>query len=161
MTIKFIADSNVGKLARGLRMMGYDTLFFKDIDDAQLIDLALKEGRVLLTKDTQIVKRRLVSEGKVRVILIQDDDYQSQLRQVIDEMKLDCQSQRFTLCLECNQVLIPRTKEEVKGLVPPYVFRTQTQYMQCPSCLRIYWRGTHWQRMNQELEKLKNVATSE
>jgi hypothetical protein len=161
MAIKFIADSNVGKLARGLRMIGYDTLFFRDIDDGQLIKLALKEGRILLTKDTQIVKRRLVSEGKLKAILIQDDDYHLQLQQVVDEVKLDCQSHRFTLCLECNQTLIPRTKEEVKGLVPPYVFRTQGQYMQCPSCHRIYWRGTHWQRMNQELEKVKNAVASQ
>ncbi len=154
METRFIVDSNAGKLARWLRIMGYDTLFFNNIDDAQLVDIALKEGRVALTKDTQLVRRRVVANGQLRGILLQNDDPKEQLRQVIGELKLDCQLGQFTRCLECNQNLVPKTKEEVKEAVPPYVFRTQTQYMQCPSCLRVYWRGTHWQRMKRELEKI-------
>jgi len=154
MEIKFIVDSNAGKLARWLRIMGYDALFFNSIDDAQLIDIALKEGRVVLTKDTQILKRRAVTNGQLRVILPRNDDPKEQLRQVVEELNLDCCLRQFTRCLECNQILVPRSKEEVKELVPPYVFRTQTQYMQCPACLRVYWRGTHWQRMKKELEGL-------
>ncbi len=151
---KFIVDSNAGKLARWLRMMGYDALFFNNIDDAHLIDLALKGGRVVLTKDTQIVKRRVATNGQLKVVLTPDDDPKQQLRQVVKELKLDCRLGQFTRCLECNQSLVTRSKEEVKELVPPYVFRTQTQYMQCPACLRVYWRGTHWQRMKEELEGL-------
>ena len=154
MEIKFIADSNAGKLARWLRIMGYDTLFFKRIDDAQLIDTALREGRVVLTKDTQLMRRRAVTGGQLRIILTQNDDPKEQLRQVIKELKLDYRLKQFTRCLECNQNLVPKSREEVKELVPPYVFRTQPQYMQCPSCLRVYWRGTHWQRMKKELEKI-------
>jgi uncharacterized protein with PIN domain len=149
---KFIVDSNAGKLARWLRVMGYDALFFNNIDDAELIDIALKEGRVVLTKDTQIMRRRVVTNGQLKIVLIQNDDPKEQLRQVVEELKLDCRLKQFTRCLECNQSLVPRSKEEVKELVPPYVFRHQTQYMQCPVCLRIYWRGTHWQRMKRELE---------
>ncbi len=151
---KFIADSNVGKLARWLRMMGYDTLFFNNIDDEQLISLALKENRVALTKDTQIMRRRLVTEGKLRAIFIQTDNPKEQLHQVVKQLKLDYHLKQFTRCLECNQSLVPKNKEEVRDLVPPYVFHTQSQYMQCPSCLRVYWRGTHWQRMRRELEGL-------
>ena len=69
-------------------------------------------------------------------------------------MNLDCDSEQFTRCLECNQPLVHRRKEEVRELVPPYVFQTQSQYVQCPSCHRIYWRGTHWQRMKRELDTL-------
>ena len=70
MEIKFIADNNVGKLARLLRMLGYDSLFFTSKDDNEMIALALKEDRVILTKDTQIAKRRLATSGKLKVILI-------------------------------------------------------------------------------------------
>ena len=155
MEIRFIADSNAGKLARWLRMAGYDTLFFRDIEDIRLIEIALREGRVVLTRDTQLIKRRLATNGQLKILLLQDDNPKEQLCQVMKELRLDCSLRQFTRCLECNQSLISRSREEVKGLVPPYVFHTQTQYMQCPTCNRIYWRGTHWQRMKGELDRLK------
>ncbi len=153
MSSRFIVDTNVGKLARWLRMMGYDTLFINPIDDEGLINTALKEKRVLLTKDTQIMRRRVVTSGKLKVLLIEGDDPKDQLRQVVLTMKLD-QERKFTLCLECNEPLVPRSKDDVQDLVPPYVFKTQSHYFQCPACHRIYWRGTHWQRMKRELETL-------
>jgi len=150
--MRFIVDSNVGRLARWLRLAGFDTLFIKDVDDNRLVRIALAEGRVLLTKDTQIMKRRLVTRGRLRVLLIEEDEVKSQLRQVVTTLNLVTHLSPFTLCLECNQTLLPKEKEEVQELVPPYVFQTQTQYMQCPGCQRIYWRGTHWERMSRELE---------
>lgn len=152
--MKFIADSNVGKLARWLRMMGYDTLFYNYIEDNHLVDIGLREERVILTRDTQIMKRRVVVGGKVKAILIRQDNPKEQLDQVIKKLKLDCQLRQFTRCLECNHNLSPKTREEVKELVPPYVFSTQEHYMQCPSCLRVYWRGTHWQRMKEALAEI-------
>ena len=80
--------------------------------------------------------------------------------QVIDSLKLDCQSRPFTICLECNQALVERSKQQVKDRVPPYVFQTQKQYMECPSCHRIYWRGTHWQAMTKKLDKLMECSDS-
>jgi len=154
MEITFIVDSNAGKLARWLRMMGYDTLFFSDIEDGHLVDMAMKEGRVVVTRDTQIAKRRVAANGSLRVILSRDDDPKQQLMQVLKDLNLDCRQMQFTRCLECNRRLVSRSKEEVKDLVPPYVFRTQTQYMQCPFCKRIYWQGTHWQRMKRDLEEI-------
>jgi uncharacterized protein with PIN domain len=158
MEISFIVDSNAGKLAKWLRMMGYDALFFNYIDDARLVDIALQEGRVILTRDTQIARRRLAANGRLKVILTRSDDPREQLRQVVREMKLDCRLKQFTRCLECNQSLVPKGKEDVKDMVPPYVFRTQQQYMQCPSCLRVYWQGTHWQRMKKALDGLSQGA---
>ena len=150
---KFIVDANVGKLARWLRMLGYDTMFVHDIDDGVLVDIGLKEERVLLTRDTQIMLRRPVTSGKVKAMLTSEDNPREQMRQLITEMKLD-REREFTLCLECNVVLAPRSKDEVENLVPPYVYKTQTQYHQCPVCGRVYWRGTHWEHMNRELELL-------
>lgn len=153
MRASFIVDTNVGKLARWLRMLGYDTLFINNIDDEELIAIGLKEKRVLLTKDTQIMLRRVVTSGRLKALLIQSDDVKAQLLQVVRAMKLD-QERKFTLCLECNEPLVPRSKDQVQDLVPPYVFKTQSNYYQCPSCQRVYWRGTHWQRMKQEVETL-------
>jgi len=153
MRARFIVDTNAGKLARWLRMMGYDTLFINEIDDAGLIAIGLKENRVLLTKDTQITMRRVVTSGRLKALLIKDDDSKAQVRYVVEAMRLN-RNRQFTRCLECNEPLVPRSKEEVQELVPPYVFKTQSQFVECPCCHRIYWRGTHWQRMRQELETL-------
>jgi uncharacterized protein with PIN domain len=147
MEARFIADNNVGKLARRLRMMGYDTVSFGDRDDNRLIEIALNEGRVILTRDTQIVKRRLVVSGRLKTILIEEDNAEAQLRQVARALNLNSHLRSFSLCLECNQPLVPRSKAEVRGLVPPYVLKTQDQYTECPICHRIYWRGTHWEAM--------------
>lgn len=151
---KFIVDSNVGKLAKWLRMLGYDAVFFEGDDDAYMIDRALKEDRVILTRDTQVMKRGVITSGRLKAILIDSDKVESQVLQVIETLHLDFQSRPFTICLECNNPLEERSKEEIRDRVPPYVFKTQQQYMECPVCHRIYWRGTHWQAMLGKLERL-------
>jgi len=112
------------------------------------------EGRVILTRDTQIMKRRVVTSGRLNAILILSDKPELQMHQVINDLNLNCQFRPFSICLECNQPLAERSKQEVEGRVPPYVFQTQHQYMECPACHRIYWRGTHWQAMTKKLETL-------
>lgn len=152
--MRFIVDSNAGKLARWLRMMGYDTLFFREIEDSQLVGLAAKEDRVLVTRDTHIAERRAVTSGKVKAIITRFDDPVEQLLQVIRELHLDFRAQ-FSRCIECNQPLVRRALMEVRHLVPPYVQRTQVEYRQCPLCGRVYWKGTHWQRMKKALEDIQ------
>jgi uncharacterized protein with PIN domain len=152
-TPKFIVDHNVGKLTGWLRLMGYDTRFFDGEDDSELVAAAKAEGRVILSRDTRIMQRRLITSGQVKAVLIVSDQPERQIRQVIGTLGLDSQFKPFSLCLECNQPLVERAKDEVKELVPPYVFKTQNQFMQCPNCQRIYWRGTHWQAMTERLEK--------
>ncbi len=154
MEIKFIVDNNVGKLAKWLRIMGYDAVLFSEVDDGKMIKTALAEDRVILTKDSQIMKRRLVTSGRLKAVLIKDDDIRAQLRQVVTALNLDYHSNPFSVCLECNQKLVEKNKEAVRELVPPYVFKTQEQYMECPYCHRLYWRGTHWQAMSRELDEL-------
>ena len=154
MEIRFIVDNNVGKLAKWLRIMGYDALLFTEEDDGKMVKVALAQNRVILTKDTQIMRRRLVTSGRLRAILVEDSDAKAQLQQVVEALNLDYQFRPFSICLECNESLVERSKDEVRDLVPPYVFNAQSQYMECPSCHRIYWRGTHWQAMSRELEKL-------
>jgi len=134
--------------------MGYDALLFSGEDDGKMVKIALAQNRVILTKDSQIMKRRLVTSGRLKAVLIKDDDIKAQLRQVVNALNLDYHFKPFSVCLECNQWLHEKDKEEVRELVPPYVFRTQSLYMECPSCHRLYWRGTHWQAMTRELEKV-------
>jgi uncharacterized protein with PIN domain len=155
MEIKFIADNNVGKLARWLRLIGYDTLLFKQKDDGQMIKIALSESRVILTKDAQFMKRRLVTNGKLKTIHIKHDDSKLQVQEVVKTLNLNYHFKPFSLCLECNRALIARHKEEVKNLVPAHVFETQAQYTECPACHRIYWPGTHWQAMGKKLQDLQ------
>jgi hypothetical protein len=157
MRLRFIVDANVGKLAKWLRILGYDAVFINNLSDDEIIGIAMDEERILLTKDTGILRRRVVYSGELKLVLIRDDMVKDQLRQVIQTLRLN-DFQLFSRCIECNEPLVPREKEEVKDLVPPYVFQTQEQYMQCPSCHRIYWRGTHWQRMKKELERLMETA---
>jgi uncharacterized protein with PIN domain len=147
----------VGKLAKWLRMMGYDSLFFDGEDDSQMVRRALAEGRIILTRDTEIMKRRVINNGRLKAILIKSEEPERQMRQLMTALDLKENLAPFTLCLECNQPLVGRTREEVKDRVPPYVYKTQTQYMECPACHRIYWRGTHWAAMLRKLEKLLDI----
>jgi len=153
---KFIVDINVGKLAKWLRMMGYDTLLFDGDDDWRMIIIALEEGRVIITKDAQIVKRGVITSGRLKAILINSDKSERQIQQVVETLNLDYQYRPFTLCLECNQPLVETSKEEVEDRVPPYVFQTQSQFMECPTCHRIFWKGTHWKAMTEKLQRLKD-----
>jgi uncharacterized protein with PIN domain len=150
--LKFIVDLNVGKLARWLRLMGYDTLFLPGLDDGAMVKLALSQQRVLLTRDTQIMRWHVVSSGRLKAVLVETDDPRKQLLQVMESLNLNYQFNPFSRCLECNALLEPRSPREVEGQVPPYVFKTQSQYTQCPDCHRIYWRGTHWQAMKKVLQ---------
>jgi len=154
-TPKFIVDCNVGKLARWLRLMGYDARFFDGDDDSDLVAIAKTEGRVILSRDTRIMKRRLITSGQIKAVLIDSDQPERQIRQVVDTLGLDSRFKPFTVCLECNQPLVEKAKDEVAELVPPYVFKTQNYFMQCPNCQRFYWRGTHWQAMMKKLESLR------
>ncbi len=160
-TLKFIVDHNVGKLAKWLRIMGYDTLFFDGSNDSSMVSAALNEERVILTRDTQVMKRRVVTSGRLNAIFIQSDEPEQQMCQVIADLNLDCQFRPFAVCLECNQPLLERSKQQVEGRVPPYVFQTQSQYMECPICHRIYWRGTHWQAMTKKLDEFKKCQQKE
>lgn len=153
--LKFIVDINVGKLAKWLRMMGYDTLLFDGDDDWRMIIIALEEGRVIITKDTQIAKRGVITSGRLKAILITSDKSEQQIQQVVASLNLDYQYRPFTLCLECNQPLVERSKQEVEDRVPPYVFQTQSQFVECPGCHRIYWKGTHWKAMTEKLQRLR------
>ena len=150
---RFLADCNVGRLARWLRALGYDASYHARIEDAELVREAAAESRVLLTRDRDLTKRRVIQSGVVRAILIRDDEVTKQLRQVFAELGLELK-EALTRCIECNSELQPRVPSTVAERVPPYVRATQSRYSECPDCGRIYWAGTHWQRMREVLAGL-------
>src|ERR1700675_717032 len=150
---RFLADCNVGRLARWLRALGYDASYHARIGDAELVREAAAESRVLLTRDRDLTRRRVNQTGVVRAILIRDDEVTRQLRQVFTELGLGLK-EALTRCIECNSELQARVPAMVAERVPPYVRRTQSRYSECPDCGRIYWAGTHWQRMREVLAGL-------
>ena len=148
--VRFLADSNVGRLARWLRVLGYDAAFEPRLSDGLLVFRALREGRVLLTRDVELTRRRLITTGRVRAVLLAHDQVQDQLHQVRRELDLDDES-ALSRCLECNVPLEPRAPAAVANRVPPYVRATQERFSECPRCARVYWPGTHWERMRAQL----------
>lgn len=156
---RFIVDVNVGRLAKWLRVMGYDTLFPTENGDNELVRVALRENRIIVTRDSGLVERRVVTTGRLKVVLIQRDDIKNQLRQLVCLLELDGRLEgrnEFSRCIRCNEPLISLTMESARDRVPPYVYETQREFMECPVCLRMYWRGTHWANMQSELARLRD-----
>jgi uncharacterized protein with PIN domain len=120
-----------------------------------MVRQAVAEGRVILTRDTEILKRRLVTSGRLKAVLFRSEDPAEQRRQLLGALEIVAGARPFSRCLECNVPLVARRPEEVRDMVPTYVYRTQEQYMECPRCRRVYWRGTHWQAMKKKLEETK------
>ena len=150
---RFVVDVNVGRLATWLRVMGYDTLFPQEKGDNELVRLALREGRVLVTRDSDFAVRRAVRLGQMRVVQIVDDDLLGQLRQLVRELGLK-PGGGFSRCVRCNEPLRAVAKDDVAHRLPSYVRLTQSKFMQCPGCRRVYWRGTHWSNMVSELQQV-------
>ena len=150
---RFLADCNVGRLARWLRVLGYDAVYEPVLPDAQVVARALAEGRVLLTRDADMMRRRVIASGAVQAILLRHDSVQEQLRQVLTELELE-PTETLTRCLDCNAELEPRPKGAIADRLPPYVRATQDRFSECPSCGRVYWPGTHWERMRERIAAL-------
>ncbi|MDH7600997.1 MAG: Mut7-C RNAse domain-containing protein [Armatimonadota bacterium] len=150
--VKFVADCMLGKLAKWLRMLGFDTLYIPDADDDELVRLAVRENRVLLTRDSRLSDRRMV---RSRCVLVRWGSTSEQLRQVVKQMNLGIdQNALFTRCTICNSPIVPLSRSDVKGRVPPYVYETQHDYGYCAQCNKIYWRGTHVERVLRALERI-------
>lgn len=148
--LRFIADAMLGKLARWMRTIGYDVEYERDMDDSVLVQRAIEQNRIILTRDTLLIKRRDVAG---RYFFIESNEIGEQLRQVLERFKPD--KGRFLMrCLRCNVELNDIEKAEVRDKVPPYVYFSQNDFSVCPMCGRIYWAGTHRERMIEDLEKL-------
>ena len=147
--VRFLADSMLGTLAKWLRILGYDTTYYAQLDDNQLVRLARAEGRTLLTRDTGLLRHKGLC-----CLFIESEVLEEQLAQVLQAFSLHTDN-AFSRCPVCNAVLEDVPKYEAWGQVPPFVYQSQEKFSLCPECNRFYWRGTHWQRMLKRVEGLK------
>jgi uncharacterized protein with PIN domain len=146
--MKFAADAMLGKLAKWLRILGYDTSYKSDIEDESLLEAAAREGRFLLTRDTRLISRLRPGE----YLFIRDNAPLDQLRQVFKELGLKAdEGLIFSRCTLCNAPLADMDREDARVLVPEYVFMNAESFKNCPSCGRVYWPGTHIKRIRDRL----------
>jgi uncharacterized protein with PIN domain len=141
--IRFVADAHLGGLARMLRMAGFDTLYRNDFADDELADISVREARILLTRDRELLKLRAITHG----CYIHALKPPSQFGELVRRLDLAGSMAPFSRCLECNHLLREVAKAQVIERLPPAVRLGQERFTACDACGRIYWRGTHWQRM--------------
>jgi uncharacterized protein with PIN domain len=151
---RFIADAMLGRLARWLRILGYDTAYEKAITDELLIERALREDRWLLTRDRCLTLRKLL---RGRHTLIASDVVEGQLRQLHRDLKidLDINRQRDYRCADCNAVLTPISHDDAIPLVPSFVAQQYQTFLQCPQCCKVFWPGTHWEHLLTRLTAIR------
>ncbi len=140
---RFFADAMLGRLARWLRLLGFDTAYAPHVADGELVRRALGEGRVILSRD-----RRLPEEWRVRgVYLVKDERPLEQLREVAAHFQLLGRERPFSRCCLCNGPLRPASHAEARGHVPTVVLEARDELSQCPACRRFYWNGSHVRRI--------------
>ncbi len=149
---KFIADVHLGSLARYLRMLGFDVFYKNNLSDEEIIETALQERRAILTKDRDLLKNNRITHG----YWIRNDSIEGQLKEVIERFDLKENINEFMRCLECNSILIPVEKHKIEDRLPPKVKEWQDQFWYCENCDKIYWRGTHYEKMIKFIEHLRN-----
>jgi len=147
---RFIADVMLGRLAKWLRIAGFDVLYSNKFSDDELVRVSNDEGRVLLSRDTRLLVRKAVR----RFIFLESQDLPGQIRQVFEALHLDGWPSLLTRCLSCNEALQETARESVRGAVPPFVFETQANFKSCPKCGKIFWAGTHRSSVIRSLKRL-------
>jgi len=147
---RFVADAHLGGLAHLLRMTGFDTLYDNHFEDSEIARIAAEEGRIVLTRDRELLKRRGVTHGcYVRAI-----KSALQVREVFRRLDLARSARPFSLCLDCNVPLHRIDKSEVDGRVPEGVLARHTRFVTCLHCRRVFWEGSHWRKMRALVDEL-------
>jgi len=154
--VRFIADAHLGALARFLRMAGFDTLYENDYRDEELVAIAVREGRTVLTRDRELLKRREVERG----CYLHAIRPAAQLREVFERYALAALARPFTLCLHCNLPLRAVPKEEVLARLPESVRAQHTEFTTCAACAGVFWKGSHHKRMEAMLDGVIALESS-
>jgi uncharacterized protein with PIN domain len=144
---RFILDVHLGKLASYLRLLGFDTLYRNDYSDTELARTAQSEGRILLTRDGPLLRRRFVRSGYHP----RSTNPEEQVREVVERFHLHGRARPWTRCLACNGDLRPVSKEDVLHLLEPRTRLYYDRFRQCTTCGRIYWEGTHFKALREKL----------
>jgi uncharacterized protein with PIN domain len=147
---RFVLDAHLGRLARYLRMMGFDTLYRNDYADPELARISRDEHRILLTRDRGLLKRSAVTHG----YCVRETAVRRQLAEVLRRFDLARAARPFGRCLRCNGALEAVSKQEVAASLPPRTLELYDEFLRCPGCLGVYWKGGHYRRMAEFIETL-------
>jgi uncharacterized protein with PIN domain len=150
--ITFMADCMLGRLARWLRICGFDTVYSRRMNDPDLMQVSQHEKRLILTRDRDLF--RLCRKKNLRAIFILDDALEEQLKQVFRELDIQSPPALAHRCLDCNEILQRVEREKIEDRVPAYVLDTEREFHMCPKCRKVFWPGTHWLRMRERVKQL-------
>lgn len=149
----FILDVHLGRLARILRMLGFDVLYRNDYDDPEIIRIGLEEHRIILTRDRRMLFNKSITHGH----WLHSTNSAEQAREVLERFDLHRQIRRFLRCPLCNGLLQAVKKEAVLEQLEPLTKKYYTEFYQCPDCLKLYWKGSHYDRI---VDKLNGIVDS-
>lgn len=147
-TPRFVLDAHLGRLATYLRMLGFDSLYRNSYTDEQLAAVSAREERILLTRDLGLLKRSAVTHGS----FIRETEARRQTVEVVKRFHLERLARPFSRCLRCNALLEDRDKAEVLDRLPVQTAALHDEFRNCPECGRVFWKGSHYRRMQQWLE---------
>ncbi len=147
---KFVLDVHLGKLAGYLRMLGFDSLYANRASDPELVAISAQQERILLTRDRGVLKHSAVTRG----YWMRETDSRRQTEEVVGRFDLARCMRPFTRCMVCNGLLNPVSKAEVERQAPKRILESRHEFQQCPGCGRVYWEGSHYQRMRRWIEQL-------
>lgn len=150
---RFVADVHLGTLARFLRLLGFDTRYGNGLDDAELASITSREKRILLTRDVGLLKRKAVVRGQ----WLRSRDPEEQVAEIVAALHLRRTLRPFTRCMACNGELVAIARQEVATLVPPRVYRRFRSFKQCEDCRRVFWRGSHFDRLRSLVRTLEST----
>lgn len=145
---RFVLDIHLGKLATSLRMLGFDTLYRNDYTDEELAHISSTEDRFLLTRDRGLLMRSMVTHG----YYVRSTNPQQQVVEVLRRFDLFGSVAPFHRCLRCNGLLKPVSKETIIDQLPPQVQQVVNEFHRCSECCQIYWKGSHYERMQKFIE---------
>jgi len=148
--LKFVADVHLGKLTKYLRLCGFDTYYRTDFRDKEIINLAISDKRVILTRDRGLLKNKKVTHG----YWIRSIYYCDQLKDILLHFDLKNRITLFTRCMECNGLLEDVTKKEILNRLLPKTRQYYRKFKKCRDCNRIYWNGSHYQSMKKNIKTL-------
>uniref|UniRef100_A0A7C4AJV6 Mut7-C RNAse domain-containing protein n=1 Tax=Thermodesulfovibrio aggregans TaxID=86166 RepID=A0A7C4AJV6_9BACT len=157
-SVRFVADVMLGSLSRWLRLFGFDTLYSNKFTDKELIKISIQDSRILLTRDTILAKSKLLKN----VLLIHSEDVKEQIKEVLSQIPCINLFSLTPRCPVCNGEMEKIKKEEImkfKNEIPDHVFFTSEEFVVCRSCKKLYWHGTHKDRINKiKKEILKELG---
>ena len=152
---RFVLDGHLGKLANYLRLLGFDTRYRNDFDDQELAEISSRERRILLTRDRGLLKRGLVTHG----YCVRAKASRQQVIEVLRRFDLAQNAHPFSRCARCNGLLQPVSKDEVFDRLEPKTKRYYHEFQICRTCDQVYWKGSHFERMERQLQELLDVAS--